>query len=420
MTASLSKTSHNMTTLIHQPHGHHSDGRRMSRDSSLWAEETHKLLAPDADERGIFKYAVAIDGDYIVVGAAYNNGVKSGSAYIYRTTDAGGASWDLVQKLVVPDATEYNWFGEAVAIDRNYIVVGAPWDDDGSAYIYRTRDGSATWDIVQKIVAPDAAEGDFFGYAVAVDDNYVVVGARHDNDDSSSGSAYIYRTTDGGATWNFARKIVASDGNKGDGFGIAVAIDGNYIVVGAPWDNTSGSAYIYTTTDGGERWVQTMKLFAADAAPGVEFGLSVAIDAKLIAVGTCSAVVHIFFLSNGRWTPTKKIFPPDVSSASLRVAISGNSMVIGALGNDAASDSGSAFVHRTTNGGETWDFVHKIAAFHEAEDDVFGSAVAINGSSVAVDARHEDAGGDNSGAVYTCRQLTCANMTMSDDGADCS
>ena len=50
-------------------------------------------------------------------------------------------------------------------------------------------------------------------------------------------------------------KLVASDAAASDNFGRSVAIDGNTIVVGSPWDNDggtrSGSAYVLRTGDGG-------------------------------------------------------------------------------------------------------------------------------------------------------------------------
>lgn len=109
----------------------------------------------------------------------------------------------LCKKLSRWSRWRINNFGTAVAIDGKNIVVGADGDFDagsrsGSAYIYRLKDGGASWDFAQKIVTPDAAWYDGFGYAVAIDGNYLVIGAPDDDDaDQSSGSAHIYRTTDG-------------------------------------------------------------------------------------------------------------------------------------------------------------------------------------------------------------------------------
>ena len=74
-------------------------------------------------------------------------------------------------------------------------MVGASIDDSfasnaGSVYVFRTTDGGATYDQVAKLTASDAAYQDYFGYSVAIDGNTIVVGAYHDDD--SSGSAYLF------------------------------------------------------------------------------------------------------------------------------------------------------------------------------------------------------------------------------------
>jgi hypothetical protein len=78
--------------------------------------------------------------------------------------------------------------------------VGATLNDDGasssgSAYIFR-RTGTNTWDAGTKILAPDAAASDFFGQSVAIDGDYAIVGADgNDDGGSASGSAYIFYLT---------------------------------------------------------------------------------------------------------------------------------------------------------------------------------------------------------------------------------
>ena len=145
-----------------------------------------------------------------------------------------------VAKLVASDAATGDNFC-SVAIDGNTIVVGAYQDDrggSGSAYVLRTSDGGATYVEVAKLTAADAAAEDFFGFSVAIDGNTVVVGARYDDDAGSmSGSAYVFLTTDGGATYDQVAKLTAADGAAEDQFGVSVAIDGDTIVIGAYNDN---------------------------------------------------------------------------------------------------------------------------------------------------------------------------------------
>ena len=95
----------------------------------------------------------------------------------------------------------------------------------------------------------------------------MVVAVYDDDAGSSSGSIYVFRTSDGGANYGQVAKLTASDAASGDKFGWSVAIDGSTIVVGASGDedggSASGSAYVFRTTDGGATYVEVAKLTAA-------------------------------------------------------------------------------------------------------------------------------------------------------------
>jgi len=87
-------------------------------------------------------------------------------------------------------------FGLAVAISGDYSIIGAPFNSDfgmgsGSSYIFRRNE--TAWTEQHKITASDGAEDDRFGNAVALSGEYAIVSAKHgDNSGSNRGSAYIY------------------------------------------------------------------------------------------------------------------------------------------------------------------------------------------------------------------------------------
>ena len=142
---------------------------------------------------------VAIAGDFVVVGAPASSTTYtylSGSAYVFRTTD-GGATYVEVAKLTNSDPPPNDNFGSSVAIDGNAIVVGVSYDNDGgsscgSAYVFRTTDGGATYVEIAKLTASDAAASDYFGYSVAIDGDTIVVGAygKEGGDDCTSSISY--------------------------------------------------------------------------------------------------------------------------------------------------------------------------------------------------------------------------------------
>jgi hypothetical protein len=198
-----------------------------------------KITAPDGAANDIFGNAVAISDTAIVVGA-YKDDNDSGSAYIY---DING---NYQTKITAPDRATGDSFGNAVAISDTAIVLAAYIDDNdsgtnsGSAYIYDINGNYQT-----KITPPDGAVNGYFGTSVAISDTAIVVGAKFDDDNGShSGSAYIYDING-----NYQTKITAPDGADYDYFGNAVAISDTAIVVGAYYDddkgNDSGSAYIW-------------------------------------------------------------------------------------------------------------------------------------------------------------------------------
>ena len=144
-----------------------------------------------------------------------------------------------------------------MAIDGGTLVVGASGKyeypttpfQSGVAYVFQIPDGGATYEQVAKLTASDAMESALFGNSVAIEGDTVVVGAYYHGDDSS-GSAYVFRTTDGGATYGQVAKLTAADAAGNDLFGTSVAIAGDTIVVGSPYDDDagsgSGSAYVFS------------------------------------------------------------------------------------------------------------------------------------------------------------------------------
>ena len=115
--------------------------------------------------------------------------------YSYEDTSKFEFSTITQSKILASDAQGADYFGRAVAIYEDYAIVGAYGDDQtgnsaGAAYIF-IRSGT-TWSQQAKLVASDAASDDFFGYNVGIYGDYVIVGAyKNDDGGSESGSAYF-------------------------------------------------------------------------------------------------------------------------------------------------------------------------------------------------------------------------------------
>lgn len=210
-----------------------------------------------------------------------------------------------------------------------------------------------------KLVASDGDAGDGFGSAVSINGDYAIIGASADriNGNNNQGSAYIFVRQ--GNTWVQQAKIAAADGSADDGFGNSVAISGDYAVVGARAHNTNGNldqgaAYVFLRS--GNNWIQNAKLVANDGASGDQFGS--------------------------------------------RVKISGNDIVVGAASDDigASANQGSAYVF--VRNGTNWVQQAKLVASDGAANDFFGN-VSISGDYVVVGAPGDDIGASvDQGSAY--------------------
>lgn len=252
------------------------------RQGGAW--EYQAKLTPGTSLSGYFGCSVSIDGDRAVCGADQDRSAAywAGAAYVFHRS---GTTWTREAQLLASDAHSEDRFGWSVGISGDRVVVGSPQDDDvpgqsGSAYVFRFDD--PVWVQEQKLTASDADNADYFGYSVAIDGDLLVVGAYRDED---GGSAYVFRRE--GTTWIEEDKLVASDHESGDEFGTSVSISGELIVVGAPKEDeaqsNSGSAYVFRRE--GATWVQETKLHADDAYTGDAFGHSVSIRGGRIVVG---------------------------------------------------------------------------------------------------------------------------------------
>ena len=248
------------------------------RNGTSW-EEQQKL-----DGSGIlrFGYAVDISGSYAIVGNPSDfNG--AGAACLYHRIDT---TWSL-QIEVIPDNYEYgDNFGKSVGISGDYAIMGAPGDSDygadsGSAFIYVQ--SGATWNFHEKLLASDGATDDLFGSAVAIDRDYAVVGAPGNEDlGIDTGAAYVFVRS--GTDWVEQEKLTASDGNSMDFFGTSAAISGDYIVAGTKNEmSDTGAAYVFVRN--GIDWVEQKKLTASDGATGDEFGFAVGIFGSTVIAG---------------------------------------------------------------------------------------------------------------------------------------
>ncbi len=448
----------------------------------------------NTDVNDSFGFSVAISGNTMVVGAIdedsgngnpfSNSGSNSGAAYVFVQDTAGSWSQEAYLKASNTDAGDR--FGWSVAIDGDFIVVGARNENSnatgvngnqtdntalnsGAAYVFSRIGG--TWSQEAYLKASNtnggsssgSSLGDNFGTSVAISGDRIVVGApdedssstgvdgnESNNSASSSGAAYLFKRSSNGI-WSQEHYLKASNTDAGDNFGTSVAISGGRIIIGASGESSiatgtdgdesnnsahnSGAVYAFTNigTFGGV-WVQSNYLKASNTSALDLFGSSLSISDTMLIIGATgedsgalnSGAAYVFSIStlpNSNWGQSALL---KASNAGVNnffgksVSISGKKLVVGAASensdstgvdgdenNTGASNSGAAYVF-VKNISNIWSQTSYLKSSNSEAADSFGGAVAISGSNIVVAANNEDGSGSqvdnndtsNSGAIY--------------------
>lgn len=360
------------------------------------------------------------------------NGYNSLAEAVKAVNSENSSESDLFfaqhQKLLGSAGDADDFFGTSVAISGDLAVIGAYGEDIGSnadqgaAYVF-VRNGTI-WTLQAKLIVFDGVEGDNFGTSVAISGDFVVVGAIGDNVNINvnQGSAYVFVRN--GTTWSQQKQLIANDGAANDNFGKSVAISGDTIIVGSYFDqinaNTNqGSAYIFTRF--GTDWSQETKLIANDGATDDYFGNTVAISSNSVIVGATGDDIganvnqgsaYIFNRSGTTWTQQIKLIAGDGSegdyfgtSVDITNTLSGTISVVGAWRDTIGQNfgQGSAYIFNRSQAG-VWSQTQKLFAANGGNNDGFGVSVSIvsfTGSAIVVGARFAG----NRGAAYIFRRV---------------
>lgn len=276
-----------------------------------------------------------------------------------------------------------------------------------------------------ELYGSDSTDGDYFGTSVAIDEDkeIIVVGAPyHDAQGTYSGAAYVY--TWDGAEWQ-ETKLLASDGEAGDQFGISVGIRGDRIAVGA-YGEDHASAYTSGTSTGavyifsldGSQWSQQEKVVGdSESFTTCAFGMSIDLDEDHLIVGDycggClkadntgdsggAAFVYEYEWDSSSWNLQTNLTADECTYSDMygwSVSLDGDLAVVGSYADDdAGNGSGSAFVYR--NNGSAWNLETKLVPTSLSDLSYFGYAVGVSGDTVAVGAAGD---GDESERTYPFR-----------------
>ncbi|NBX91626.1 MAG: hypothetical protein EBQ85_00155, partial [Proteobacteria bacterium] len=418
-----------------------------------------------------------------MVDAETGTAIDSGAAYVFKRT---GDSWVQEAYLKAPNTFAGNRFANTVAISGDTIVIGSAFESSsqatitngptasanqslsssGAAYVFK-RTGT-TWTQEAYLKAPNPDSGDMFGAnyyqgVVAISGDTIVAGAwGEDNSQTTirngtfdgadlgnapdSGAAYVFKRT--GNTWANEAYLKAPNAGAGDRFGKSVGISGDTIVVGA-WNEgnsqttisngtftgpdigtaaTSGAAYVFKRT--GNTWANEAYLKAPNNSPGILFSWGLTISGDTIVVGAnCesssqtsitngatanfddslykSGAAYVFRRYGNTWTNEAYLKAPNAYMNSFfgdRVNLAGDTLVVGHFGDVSSQstithgptvgmdrtlvDAGGVHVFKRT--GTTWSYEAYLKPPNPDKNDWFGYSVGISGDSIVVGVPNED------------------------------
>ncbi len=321
-------------------------------------------------------------------------------------------------RITATDGTAGSGFGISVAISGDTVIIGANSDRPsptmpapGAAYIF-VRDGTG-WTQQQKLTPPITNCTCNFGYSVGISGDTVIVGSLRL---PTFGLAFVYVRT--GTTWSLQQTLSPPSGSQSEPeFGSSVAISGETIIAGARTESASGlrsgAAYVFVRS--GSSWSLQQRLSASDSVANTQFGNSVAINGEQALIGAfCDGsggvsgcrpgAAYVFVRNETVWTQQQKLTASDGANNDQfgsSVAISGNTALVGAWQDDigANANQGSAYVF--TRNLTTWSQEQKLTAPDGAADDWFGIGVGLDGGVFGVSAFRDDIGANvNQGSAY--------------------
>ena len=258
------------------------------------ARQVAKLTPSDSFFCDGFGYAAAVSGDTIVVGSPVSS--PYGQAYVFVKPAAGWTNMTETGKLTPSDSNKYaGWFGNAVSISGKTVAVGSYQQNfTGEAYVFvEPVTGWISMTETARLTPSDGVNGDWFGSAISISGNTILVGSPNNPYGNYYGAGYVYvMPPTGWVNGTETAKLTASDRVVFGLLGSSVYLSGSTALLGAPGPpypgvSSPGAAYIYSKPTTG--WKTTSKfrekLIPADGLPTDNFGTAVSLSGSTVVVG---------------------------------------------------------------------------------------------------------------------------------------
>jgi hypothetical protein len=298
-------------------------------------------------------WSLALDGDTLLAGAPGSgdvNGNGPGAAYVFTRS---GANWTQAQKFTPSSPTFQGLFGQAVALDGNTLAIGHPQamsSAKGEVDVW-VRVGP-TWVLQQKLVPAGLDAGARAGNALALEGDRLVIGAPNQLSGANLfvGRAFVFERS--GSTWTQKAELNSPAPIPSGVFATSVALDGGRIAVGAIGEPFTNGVHgrVHTFIGSGASWSFEQTLVGSDTAvQNCAFGMSLSLEGSRLVVGApgrnlpisggSAAGCLMLFEKGATWTEKAILFGSQTSSADRlgQSACLAGDLVLGgsALGADA-------------------------------------------------------------------------------------
>ena len=389
---------------------------------SVWSQNQTVLERTSTNDHEHYGWNTVINDDWVVVGSPHSsveNTLKAGKVDVFSKNESG--TWELFQVLTDSAVSAYVNFGYAVAIFDDYLAVGAigsaiQGPNSGKVILYKFENN--TWEKVDQFLSGTAKAVQWFGNALAMNADYLAVGAFK-GDGVNEGSGEVYVIENYASSSPNMKRLTTSKQKKGDSFGYAIAMsEGGEIIVGAPDTEgdyaSAGAAYVFKKE--GAVWTESDFLVLDDQGISDQFGFSVDITNSKIAVGSImgdgvdknTGVVVSYEKAEDKWTNSTTVQLGDGKLNDYfgnSVAISDSSLLVGApRRNGSHKNAGSCYLYEWSQG--NWQLAETIVEENINAHNFFGINVSMNDHQLVVSSQLNDSKEVDAGEVYVINQTT--------------
>jgi hypothetical protein len=343
----------------------------------------------------------------VVVGNGAWFATEESPSWVFDPSPAGG--WEPAVSL--PATGKMTLYGSSVAVDGDTAVVGGQADDDADAQSYVFERVAGTWVPTAVLSAPGSNWQYGDGLHVDIEGDTIIVGSTFDS------AVRVFERGDG--SWPLVHELVPAGPLPVLGFAQSVSLRGERVVVGGRLDAgptlSPGLACVYERQGGA--FVPTVQLVPAEGQPGDGAGVAVAQDGDTIVLGAPGhdlgfidlnfGAAFVFERQSGAWTQTTFLKAPgfNVDDAfGSALALQGDTLVVGAARRDVGGvdQAGAAFVF--LRDGTAWEPIATLAADEPVQYARYGSSLALEGDTLLVGAPYASQG--NQDAVVVVRGVS--------------